>query len=166
MVSNEENASSLYHFSFKCEVFQHYPLACAWLKLSWSFWKTTGRARWGGPRDQINQGMGSRVIRGSLLEDHSLWIRFMAVSARHLAAGRFELVSYIPSCSSWWDVMELAQLCLGCWMKSWPNPQIPWMDRQLLSCPFSFPEFNKAFNGGTHELLFSLQSCWQTLLLF
>lgn len=64
MVSNEENASSLYHFSFKCESFQHYPLARAQLKLSWSFWKTTGRARCGGPRNQINQGMGRRVSKG------------------------------------------------------------------------------------------------------
>lgn len=51
-------------------------------------------------------GDGEQGVRGSLLEDHYLWIRFMAVSARHLATGKLKLVGYIPSCSFWWDVVD------------------------------------------------------------
>lgn len=139
MVSNEENASSLYHFSFKCESFQHYPLARARLKSNWSFWKTTGRARCGGPRDQINQGMGNRVSEGLCCHHHHLWIRFMAVSRRHLAAGRLKFVGYISILSHLVGCdgpSLLSSAWGGCTQQ---NPQIPRMERQLLPCPLLFP---------------------------
>lgn len=52
-------------------------------------------------------GDGEQAVRGSLLGDHSLWIRFVAVSAV-LAPGRLGLVGYIPFCSISWDVMGQA----------------------------------------------------------
>lgn len=88
-------------------------------------------------------GDGEQGRRRSLLEDHCLWIRFMAVSARHLATGRLELVACLPSCSFWWDVMD--QTCSALpGVVVWSHSQTPqflgWRGSSLLPHPLSWSQ--------------------------